>query len=77
MFVPSERAFADVSGDQPSSPANTFTNTLNLTQCYASLGISMPSTGIRIFVFAAPIDSDPTTGPNAFAIPEAQFLLQS
>jgi hypothetical protein len=75
MFVPSDRAFVDTSGDQPSDPANTFTTTLNLTQCYSSLGLSVP-TGMGIKIFAAPIDSDPTSRPNSFAVSEAQFVLQ-
>ena len=74
MFVQSETAFADLSGDRPSSPENTFANTLNLTDCYASLGL--PPGGGPLKVFAAPVDSDPTSGPNAFAISEAQFRLE-
>ena len=74
-FVPSETAFADVSGDQPSNPANTFTNTLNLSQCYASAGLSI-SAGIQLWIFAAPVDSDPMSPPNAFATSQAQFIVQ-
>ncbi|MGE5408296.1 MAG: hypothetical protein ACM3NV_06760, partial [Syntrophothermus sp.] len=74
-FVPSDRAFEDRSEDTPSDPANTFSATLNLTQCFASQGLPMPS-GFALITLAAPISADPTSSPPASAISEAQFVVQ-
>jgi hypothetical protein len=40
---PSFAGFTDRATDQPANAANTFTYTLNLTQCLASLGVSWSS----------------------------------
>lgn len=47
--------FLDSAGDQPSNPTNTFTYTLNLTDCLAANGQSMSTfapTTLEIWVFA-------------------------
>ena len=43
----------DLQGDQPSSPANTFSYTLNFTNCLASHGLSMSTTQATNFAFTA------------------------
>jgi hypothetical protein len=50
-FDPSIGGFTDLAPDRPASPANTFTYTLNLTQCLASSGISFNSGESRTFAF--------------------------
>lgn len=54
--------FTDQALDQPASDTNTFTYTLNLTQCLASLGISSWDPGQELdLTFAAKDDSFDTT----------------
>ncbi len=48
----------DLSGDQPSDPANTFTFTLNLTDCLTSKGLSMGTTSFASIVFTAFSETD-------------------
>ncbi len=40
QLTPAGTGFTDLATDRPASPANTFTYTLNLTQCLTSLGAS-------------------------------------
>jgi hypothetical protein len=66
--------FFDLAGDRPSSPANSFSFTLNLTDCFASKGVSIPpgsAQGIFLWAF-----SETTGGGIAMANFPAQFVLQ-
>lgn len=51
--APGRPGFTDTAPAQPASPANTFTYTLNLTQCLASNGISFNPAEEREFSFMA------------------------
>ncbi len=86
-FMKSETAFEDLSDDQPVDPnapgydpfakQNAFTAKLNLTQCYQSLGFSMPSASrpaLNIQVNAVALGK--TIGEPAFASSQASFALQ-
>lgn len=67
--------FADSAGDQPSTPANTFTYTLNLTDCLAANGQSMSTsapTTLQIWAFALG-----TTQGLYFTQSQVQFQLGS
>jgi hypothetical protein len=44
---PNAGGFTDLAADQPASPSNTFTYTLNLTQCLAARGLSFKPGEIR------------------------------
>ncbi len=48
-----ESYLEDLQGDQPSNPANTFSYTLNFTDCLASHGLSMSTTQTTNFAFTA------------------------
>lgn len=63
----------DLKGDQPSSPANTFTYTLNLTACLASNGLSMSTTEPTAIEFQAFANSPPSLASASFG---SQFQLQ-
>lgn len=59
----SDKLLGDVSGDRPASPENTFTDTLNLTQCLASYGASLQSASrftITIWAYALTEGAGPT-----------------
>jgi hypothetical protein len=69
--------FGDSLGDRPSNPANTFTYTLNLSNCLASNGLSWPSSEPRavnasIFAMAA----NDGQSDLQMALAGATFLLQ-
>ena len=74
--------FADQSGDQPSSPANTLTFTLNLTDCLAAHGQTMSTTESTSVGFSAkaeganPVLPGGHTGPPYFSTSGAAFILQ-
>ena len=48
-FSPPAGGFNDLAADQPANPANTFTYTLNLTQCLALRGLSFNPGETRTF----------------------------
>jgi hypothetical protein len=77
-FSPNDAVYGDLSGDQPSSPANTFTDTLDLTQCLATLGTtiqSAPKVELSIWAYAVNGDDGPT--PSApFAYSRTVFRYQ-
>jgi hypothetical protein len=75
-YVPTGSAFADHSGDQPSTPTNTLTYTLNLTRCYASLGVPVPAAPV-IGIWAHAISSNyPDSGPAPNARSEVWLRLE-
>ena len=68
-----ESHLEDLKDDQPSSPANTFSYTLNLTACLASNGLSMSTTAPTAIEFQAWANSPPSLSSASFGF---QFQLQ-
>jgi len=70
-FSPTGAVYGDLSGDRPSNPTNTFTDTLNLTQCLAALGTtiqSAPNLDLTVWAYAVSGDDGPTpSAPNAYS----------
>jgi hypothetical protein len=56
-FGPNTGFFTDLAADQPASPANTFTYTLNLTRCLAALGLSFNPGEVRKFALGGATSS--------------------
>ncbi len=54
--------YLDHRGDQPSNPANTFSYTLNLTQCLAADGLAMNTNGLTTVYFNSFAVHDSTSG---------------
>ena len=54
--------FWDLLSDQPANPANTFTFTVNLTQCYASNGLNL-ETGDAVILNLGATAASPTIEP--------------
>ena len=71
--------FADQRGDQPSSPTNTFSYTLNVTDCLAARGIS-PDTStpfdLSFWAFALADNGAGTEVVESMTNSQAQFQLQ-
>ena len=63
----------DLKGDQPSNPANTFSYTLNMTDCLASHGLSMSTTQTTNFAFTAYTAQASNLSTAAFSV---NFQLQ-
>ena len=68
-----ESHLEDLKGDQPSSPANTFSYTLNLTACLASNGLSLSTTEPMNIEFQAWANSPPSLSSASLGL---QFQLQ-
>jgi hypothetical protein len=70
-FSSSEAVYGDLSGDQPSNPTNTFTDTLDITQCLAALGTSIqsaPKLELAVWAYAVNADDGPTpSAPYAYS----------
>ncbi len=67
--------FGDLAGDRPSNPANTFTFTLNLTDCLASKGLSMNAMQPVVANLTALSEND-DGGPIFMATSTFNFILQ-
>jgi len=68
-----ETHLEDLKDDQPSSPVNTFTYTLNLTACLASNGLSLSTTEPMNIEFQAWANSPPSLSSASLGL---QFQLQ-
>jgi hypothetical protein len=77
-FNPTEAVYGDRSGDRASDPANTFTDTLDLTQCLAALGTTIQSAPqLELAVWAYAVDADDGPTPSApFAYSRTMFRYQ-